>query len=265
MALDVGFPLALGLVAAREVIAARNRNFLIVLVVFLFAAANALDHVEALGIVVFPGLGWRLGFALVLMLISLIGGRIIPSFTRNWLMKHGEKERLPGQPDSFDKLVLAVSAIALAVWAARPEAGAAGAGLLLAGLLQGGRLSRWRGLAAVRDPLVFVLHLGSFLLARGLLLLVCAPELPMDYLTALHLGGALWAGAFLVFVLAYGPKLLRSRVKDAALNSARRGPASRAVKRSAGYCLAGAFGSVAPRRSPRHSTSPNLPGDHSPR
>jgi uncharacterized protein involved in response to NO len=274
LALDVAFPLVLGLVAAREVIAARNRNFPIVLVLGLFAAANALDHAEALGRVVLPGLGWRLGFALVLMLISMIGGRLVPSFTRNWLMKQGEKERLPGQPGRFDKLVLALSAAALAAWTAGPDSPAAGAALLVAGLLQAGRLSRWRGLATLRDPLVFILHLGYAWLALGLLLLgasiltdtvppssalhalaagamgtmtlavmtratlghtgralradlatvaiyvmvtfatvlrVCAPELPVDYMTALRLGGALWTGAFLLFVLAYGPKLLRRR------------------------------------------------------
>jgi uncharacterized protein involved in response to NO len=274
LALDVAFPLVLGMVAAREVIAARNRNFPVVLVLFLFAAANALDHAEALGMAMLPGLGWRLGFALVLMLISMIGGRIVPSFTRNWLMKQGEKEKLPGQPGRFDKLVLALSAVALAAWTARPDSAAAGAGLLAAGLLQAGRLGRWRGLATLRDPLVFVLHLGYAWLAIGLLLLgasiltdtvapssalhalgagamgtmtlavmtratlghtgyalradlatvaiyvmvtfgtllrVCAPGLPMDYMAALRLGGALWTGAFLLFVLAYGPKLLRQR------------------------------------------------------
>jgi uncharacterized protein involved in response to NO len=274
LALDVAFPLTLGMVAAREVIAARNRNFPIVLVLFLFAAANALDHAEALGVAVLPGLGWRLGFALVLMLISMVGGRIVPSFTRNWLVNQGEKEKLPGQPGGFDKLVLALSAVALAAWAAKPDWGTAGVALLIAGLLQAGRLSRWRGLATLRDPLVFVLHLGYAWLALGLMLLggsvltaalssssalhawgagaigtmtlavmtratlghtgralradpatvaiyamvtvgtllrICAPELPMDYMTALRLAGALWTGAFLLFVLTYGPKLLRRR------------------------------------------------------
>jgi uncharacterized protein involved in response to NO len=274
LALDAAFPLVLGMVAAREVIAARNRNFPIVLVLGLLAVANALDHAEALGMAMLPGLGWRLGFALVLMLISMIGGRIVPSFTRNWLMKQGEKERLPDQPGRFDKLVLALSAVALAAWTASPDSAVAGAGLLVAGLLQAGRLSRWRGLATIRDPLVFVLHLGYAWLALGLLLLgasiltdtvspssalhalaagamgtmtlavmtratlghtgralradlatmaiyvmvtfgtllrVCAAELPVDYMTALRLGGSLWTGAFLLFVLAYGPKLLRRR------------------------------------------------------
>ena len=35
-------------------------------------------------------LGQRLGIAIVILLISLVGGRIIPSFTLNWLKKRGE-------------------------------------------------------------------------------------------------------------------------------------------------------------------------------
>jgi uncharacterized protein involved in response to NO len=166
-----GFPVALGLVGAREVIAARNRNFPIVLVIFLFAAANALDHAESLGMAVSPGLGWRLGFALVLILISLIGGRIIPSFTRNWLVRHGETKRLPGQSGPFDKLVLAVSAVALLAWALAPDATPAAWCPVIAGLLQAARLSRWRGLATIRDPLVFALHIGYGWMPVGLLLL----------------------------------------------------------------------------------------------
>jgi uncharacterized protein involved in response to NO len=200
LALDAGFPVVLGLVAAREVIAARNRNFPIVVVIFLFAAANALDHAEALGMAVIPGLGWRLGFALVLMLISLIGGRIIPSFTRNWLVKQGETKRLPGQSGPFDKLVLAVSVVALLAWALAPDATPAAWCLVMAGLLQAARLSRWRGLATIRDPLVFVLHIGYGWMPVGLLLLgASALTYAIPQSSALH---ALAAGAMGTMTLA---------------------------------------------------------------
>src|SRR3546814_15804464 len=58
-ALDVGFLLVLAAVCAREVIAAKNRNLPIVVVILLFAVANAVDHAEALGVAVPAGLGWR--------------------------------------------------------------------------------------------------------------------------------------------------------------------------------------------------------------
>jgi hypothetical protein len=58
---------------------------------------NALFHLEAIAHVG-NGHGTRLGIAAIVMLIMLIGGRVIPSFTRNWLARRG-----PGRlPASFD-------------------------------------------------------------------------------------------------------------------------------------------------------------------
>ena len=272
--LDVGFLLVLAAVCAREVVAARNRNFPIVIIILLFAMASAIDHAEALGLLAGAGLGWRAGFALVLMLISVIGGRIIPSFTRNWLSKQGLKTGLPGQPGTFDKLCLAVTAIALAGWAVVPDARPVALLLMAAGALQAVRLGLWSGHRTLRDPLVLILHVGYAWLPLGLLLLgmslvlpavpttmalhalaagamasmtlavmtratlghtgrtlhadhatvvifvlvtlgaavrVAAPLLPLDYMSAIELAGSLWAGAFLLFVLTYGPRLVGPR------------------------------------------------------
>jgi uncharacterized protein involved in response to NO len=272
--LDVGFLLVLAAVCAREVIAAKNRNFPIVIIILLFAIASAIDHAEALGLSDGAGLGWRAGFALVLMLIAVIGGRIIPSFTRNWLSKQGMKTGLPGQPDLFDKLCLVATAIALAGWAAVPDAPSVAILLIAAGAVQAVRLGRWSGHRTLRDPLVFILHVGYAWLPLGMILLgislvvpavpttsalhalaagamasmtlavmtratlghtgralhanlptiaifvlvtlgavvrVAAPLLPLDYMRAIELAGLLWGGAFLLFVLAYGPKLAGPR------------------------------------------------------
>ena len=273
-AIDVGFLLVLVAVCAREVFAAKNRNVPIIFVITLFAVANALDHAQALGAPIPDGFGWRAGFALILILISLIGGRIIPSFTRNWLAKQGVKANLPGQPGVFDKAAIGISVAALLAWTAAPDTSWTGAFLILAGLTQAGRLSRWSGLRTVADPLVFVLHVGYAWVPIGLVLLglsqftpailatmgvhalaagamatmtlavmtratlghtgralradswttviyilvttgaairVCAPALPFDYMRSIELAGTLWGGAFLLFVLVYGPKLLGPR------------------------------------------------------
>ena len=55
----------------------------------VLAIANLLMHLQALGFAVPIGLGWRLGIAVVIVLISVIGGRIVPAFTRNWLNARG--------------------------------------------------------------------------------------------------------------------------------------------------------------------------------
>jgi len=197
--LDVGFLLVLASLCAREVFIARNRNVPVVGAVLLLALASGVDHAEALGVVATDGLGWRAGFALVLLLITLIGGRIIPSFTTNWLKKQGQS-RLPGQPSAFDAIVIGATALALCCWIFAIGPGLTGPLLIAAGMLQLARLSRWSGLRTIADPLVFVLHLSYAWLPLGLILLgmsLLVPTQPAS--SALH---ALAAGAMASMTLA---------------------------------------------------------------
>ena len=197
---DVGFYVVLAALAGREVLAAKNRNLPVVGIVLLFGAANAADHAIVLGLIADEGLGWRAGLALVVVLISLIGGRIIPSFTRNWLTKQGTREGLPGQPGKYDLITIALTAAALLLWLVAPDARAAGYALVAAGLLQLVRLARWKGLRTVRDPLVLVLHVGYLWVPIGLALLgasILDPAVPRS--GAIH---ALTAGAMATMILA---------------------------------------------------------------
>ena len=199
-ALDVGFYLLLAGLAGREVLAAKNRNVPIVVLVLLFGTANAIDHAGAAGLISDVDLGARAGIALVVTMISLIGGRIIPSFTRNWMAKQGMKKRLPTQPGRFDIAVIAATATALAAWLILPEWIVTGWLLLAAGLAQVARLARWGGLRSARDPMVFILHVGYFWIPTGLLLLatsILGETVPRS--AAIH---ALTAGAMATMILA---------------------------------------------------------------
>ncbi len=117
-AVDAAF-LILVAAAAREIIADRKwSNLNVVAIISLFAIGNVAFHVEAH----FSGLAkyaTRAGIAVVITLIALIGGRIIPSFTRNWLAKRGPGQ-MPMPFGRFDVVTVVLSAIALAVWIARP-------------------------------------------------------------------------------------------------------------------------------------------------
>ena len=197
--LDVGLFVALSLLAAREVIASKNRNLPIVGIVLLFGIADAADYAGAAGIVS-PDLGWRGAISLIVILISLVGGRIIPSFTRNWMAKQGIKQGLPVQPQSLDLLVIVSTAVALVFWLAFPDERLTGLILLLASAAQLLRLLRWGGARTFSDPLVLVLHLGYLWIPIGLLLLglsVAGADVPRS--AGIH---ALTAGAMATMILA---------------------------------------------------------------
>ena len=76
---DLAFPAAFLAVVAREIVAGRNwRNLPMVGELALLLIGNALTHSDALGFASVDGVGNRLGIATLLVLISLIGGRIRP-------------------------------------------------------------------------------------------------------------------------------------------------------------------------------------------
>jgi len=137
---------------------------------------------------------------MLLMMIGLIGGRIIPSFTRNWLVKQTGAENLPAPFSAVDRAALLISLIALVAWVAAAPPTITGALLIGAGTAAAIRLARWRGLSTVREPLLLVLHLGHAWLAAGLVLLgVSQLTDAVATSAALH---ALTAGAVGTMILA---------------------------------------------------------------
>jgi uncharacterized protein involved in response to NO len=169
LVVDASFLLLVAAAATREIIAGRNwRNLMIVSLVAILLAGNVAFHLEAH----FNGqadMSIRIGIAVVVLLISLIGGRIIPSFTRNWLVRENPG-RLPVPFGRFDMIVVLTGALALCGWIAAPDHRTTGAALALAGLLHLVRLSRWAGDRTVRERLLTVLHVGYLFVPFGFLL-----------------------------------------------------------------------------------------------
>lgn len=166
MLIDGTFLTLLALAAAREIFAGRNwRNLKVVILVGLLLVANLAFHLEA-GIAGSAVYGRRLAIAVIITLVSLIGGRIIPSFTRNWLAAQGPG-RLPISFGAYDKAVLAATAIALVGWIVLPDSPATG-GLLLTGAgLHAFRLARWAGHRTWRNPLLVILHVAYAFVPLG--------------------------------------------------------------------------------------------------
>jgi len=167
--IDGGFLLLVAAAAAREIIAGRNWNNLkVVSLIVLLALGNVCFHLEA-HVVGTADYSIRLGLAAVVMLISLVGGRIVPSFTRNWLARENPG-RLPVPFGRFDMVVIVASAAALLLWIVIPQTFIAGIVLLMAGILQTMRLARWAGDRTTRERLVLILHLGYAFIPLGFVL-----------------------------------------------------------------------------------------------
>jgi uncharacterized protein involved in response to NO len=156
-------------VALREIVAGQNwRNLRVLAVLGVLFAGNAVFHFETIeyGAAVD---GTRIGIAAAIMLIMLVGGRIVPSFTGNWI-KRENPGRLPQPFSRYDAVSLAVAGLALALWVVAPEQALAGTILLVAGVLHFVRLARWAGDRTFTDRLVLVLHVGYLFVPTGFVL-----------------------------------------------------------------------------------------------
>lgn len=173
MAVAAAFLPVLALFVLRELSSAGNRrNYKVVVVLGALSAAQLLFfyEVERYG---FAEMADRLAIGTIIMLIAIIGGRIIPAFTGNWL-----RQKNPGgMPPSFDRFdmdSMALAFLAFALWpiATRFEAFVwpAGVLMLLAGGAQFARQLRWAPLRTFAEPLVTVLHVAFFFVPAGFLL-----------------------------------------------------------------------------------------------
>ncbi len=199
-AIDGGFLFVLAIWTGRQLLASGNRNLPVAFLIASLGLADIGDYAAFADATALAGTAYRFGLAVVLLLISLIGGRIVPAFTRNWLRQRGKAGALPVMAGPFDRRVLLATAFALLVWSIVPDARASGALLLLIGVLHGARLLRWAGWRTAGEPLLLALHLAYLWLPAGFLLLgiaVLFPALPVP--AALH---ALTAGAIGAMTLA---------------------------------------------------------------
>ncbi len=167
--IDGAFLMLVIAATAREIVAGSNwRNLRVVVMVTLLLAGNIAFHFEAH----YSGsaeYGARIGIATIVLLIAVIGGRIVPSFTRNWLARENPG-RLPVPFGKFDAAIILFSAAVLALWIVQPTGNLAAAALFAAGALHIVRLGRWAGDRTWRDRLVLILHVGYAFVPFGFLL-----------------------------------------------------------------------------------------------
>jgi uncharacterized protein involved in response to NO len=168
-AVDLAFLPVLGVVLARPLVAARNRrNFVMLAIVAALFVANVVVHLEGLALLPFGSarVASSLSVDLVVLLILLIGGRVFPMFTRN-ATGVASIRNIPW----LDRSCVVTMVGLLVTDVIAPGAGRFASILAgIVGLLAAARAVHWGARHSLRDPLLWVLHVGYGWLVIGLLL-----------------------------------------------------------------------------------------------
>ena len=176
-AVNVAFPAALALVLGRIIVrSGKRRNYGIVVVLVALTIASLLVHLEANGVLEGVSRAGLYGAVhLVVLLNVVVGGRIIPLFTRNGT--GAETSKVPTVDRAALTAAAAVAALATTHAALPGSVGvgrALGALAALSGALQLLRMRTWGVAAGLRVPMLAVLHVGYAWIGVGQLLLAVA-------------------------------------------------------------------------------------------
>jgi uncharacterized protein involved in response to NO len=196
--IDCAFLVLVAAAAGREVITGQNwRNLKVLIPVSVLALANIGFHVEAY-LFGLADVSIRVAIAAIVILIMLIGGRIVPSFTRNWLARENPG-RLPASFGRFDAAAIALSVASLGLWLFLPDGVGTGAALVVVAALQCVRLARWAGDRTTRERLVLILHVAYAFVPAALAGLAACNFVPAS--AALHAWMAGAAGTMTLAVM----------------------------------------------------------------
>ncbi len=172
---DMLFPVLLCLLLSREIIVGRSRrNYPLLVIAVAFILLNGLYH---LGVNQWVSGADRIAVYLlihtILVLVTIISGRIVPSFTANWLRAQGHT-RLPVNHLAVDRLALWMTVLVGLMVSFFPLHSLTGWLAFIAALVHAYRLSHWHAFTTISNPLLFVLHVAYAWLPVGYTLLGCA-------------------------------------------------------------------------------------------
>ena len=170
VAADLAFLPVLAAFLAWPLLRERNRNTPLLLVLLVLWLCNATFHLGLFrGDLALSRQALLTAVNFALILVTVIGGRITPSFTATALRQRdvqGAVRSWRGTTSITVALMIAVAAVDLI----QPGGASAGWLALAAAIAQGARLARWQGWRTLHEPIVWILHLAYAWLPFGLAL-----------------------------------------------------------------------------------------------
>lgn len=191
-ALDMALLPAAAAILLRVLLKAGNkRNIPLISLLVLMAIANLAFHLSVLGAIAVPAVAALYAeLALIIMVVCVMTGRVVPMFTKNVT---------PGLvinvPRKFELTLLAVTAIALALWVLPTPAPLVLVASLAAAVLHAARLWMWHPQVTFKRPILWILHASYAWLPIGFALLALAqlgwvnPSLAVHALAVGVIGG----------------------------------------------------------------------------
>lgn len=181
----------------------KPQNVMFLVFLTLFWVANLLTHLEWTGVTDDTLLaGLYGGLLTVCALISVLGGRVTPAFTRNAMRRENEPEA--AWPQGFpiiEKIAIPLAILLpIPVLAGSPDWAAPLA--IVLGTVQILRLTRWRPIWAMRQPILISLHVGLAMLGLGLILWGAAVLGLGSEVAALHILGIGAVGGMTLAVMS---------------------------------------------------------------
>ncbi|MDE2304829.1 MAG: NnrS family protein [Gammaproteobacteria bacterium] len=167
-AVDVAFLPMLALLIAPPLLRSGNRNTPLLTVFGLLAICDAAFHWQlAAGNAALAARCLRVAIDVVLVLVTVIGGRIVPAFTSSGLRDRDLQVR---SRKGIGAAAIAVMAVVAVVDALRPDGMLSASLAAAAALIQAVRLAQWRSLHTLGRPIVWILHVGYAWMPLGLAL-----------------------------------------------------------------------------------------------
>ena len=198
---DMHFPVLLAYLLGREVIGARNRrNYTLIIIMIVISALNGLYHLgDSMWLPGTDRLAVYMLIHILLLLVTIIAGRIVPGFTGNWLRQQGHNA-LPIDSVMINRLTLFFTLLTGLAASFMPQHWLTGVLALATAIVHGFRLCRWKGMSTISNPLLFVLHAAYAWLPIGYTLLACsvfgwlfAPTAALHALTMGAIGSMVFA------------------------------------------------------------------------
>lgn len=201
--LDMALPIALFIHVSRVLTEEKNnRNYIFIGILLCLAIANFLTILDlnGLGLSSFNS-GTLFATNMIMITLSVLGGRVIPNFTRNYLIAKNSTYNI-GKFPLVEKPALYLLVLLAIIDLVMPHSILSSGIALLACGAHAIRFSRWGGLKVLDNPIIWVLHLAYLLMIIALFLKGIEGVFDIPYNLYLHCFTVGSVGLFMLAIMS---------------------------------------------------------------